>query len=68
MRLAADRSGSLFGPFAFEAIQRRNKPPYRGLAFTIRFGYVNMQDNCSTYTYSPLNIHQRRGRKSAEGD
>jgi hypothetical protein len=37
MRLAADNSGPILGPFEFGAIQRRAMPVRRDLAFTIRW-------------------------------
>lgn len=62
MRLATDRTSSIIGPYAFESIQRRKTTTYEGLGFSIRFGYVDMADNDSTYTYSPLGIYSRRKR------
>jgi hypothetical protein len=61
LRLATDRSGALIGPYSFESIQRRNKS-IADVAFTMRFGFANIEDNESMYIYSPLDIFQKRPR------
>lgn len=61
MRLAADNSGATLGPYDFSDIQRR-KHAEKDISFTIRFGFVNMEDNAEMYVYTPLNIFQRRSR------
>ncbi len=60
MRLARDRNGPLFGPFAFSGFQRRTTP--RDVPFTIRMGYVEMEDSNAVYLYTPLEVFQRRPR------
>jgi hypothetical protein len=64
MRLARDHHGSVFGPFEFSAIQRHRLPVRPDLGFSLRFGYTELEDNDSTYTYSPLSIYARRDRRS----
>jgi hypothetical protein len=64
MRFVGDQSGYILGPFDFDGLQRREKLHSGQLAFSIRFGYVEMENNNSTYLYTPLNIFQRRPKKT----
>lgn len=60
VRPASDQHGPLFGPYAFSDLQRRT-PTARGLAFTMRMGYVEFGDELDcTYVHSPLRIYERR--------
>ncbi len=62
MRLAADLHGSIIGPHSFASLQRKKKPQ-KDVAFSMRFGYINMASDAEiTYIYTPLNIFQRRPR------
>ena len=61
LRLAADQQGTMLGPYSFESLQRRRKP-IADIAFTMRFGFANIEDNESMYVYTPLDIFQRRPR------
>lgn len=62
MRLATDQHGSIIGPHSFASLQRKKKP-LKDVAFSIRFGYINLETNKEiTYIYAPLDIFQRRAR------
>jgi hypothetical protein len=58
MRLAPDRRGFLFGPFALEDFQRKSKLP-SDLFFTIRFGFVEMTVAQDCFIYVAYRIKRR---------
>lgn len=61
MRLATDRSGSIFGPYIFADLQRQSGGDRR-VAFSLRMGFANIEYNDSNYIYSPLKVFQKRPR------
>jgi hypothetical protein len=64
MRLASDRTGPVFGPYWFGAIQRRGSPPRQDIMFSIRMCYAAPVDNRPvTFTYTPLAEFARRPRR-----
>lgn len=65
MRLARDCTGPLFGPHAFSGLQRRGTP--NDIPFTIRMGYVEMEDNDAVYLYTPLEILPPNSRRDPSG-
>jgi len=60
MRLAADRSGALMGPYSLASLQRKGNS--KDALLTMRLGYANIEDNEATYLYTGLDIYQRRDR------
>lgn len=59
MRLAADRSGVVIGPYSFDALQRKIKP-VRQVYFSFRMGYAELDDSETSYVYTPLKVFSRR--------
>jgi hypothetical protein len=58
MRVAPDRRGFLFGPFAFEDVQRRTKST-SDLFFTLRFGFVEMTVGQDCFIHVPYKVKRR---------
>lgn len=61
MRLATDMHGSLLGPYSLSDFQRKEEGA-GDIQLTIRFGYVEMEENDSMYIHSNLNLNHRRTR------
>ena len=61
MRLVGDRDGYIIGPHSYQSLQRK-KTNGQDLLFTMRYGYIDLDDKEATYIYSPLSLFQRRAR------
>ena len=58
MRLAYDRTGCIFGPYAFDGLQRNPRVTSPWL-FSIRYGYAEMPVGQDCYVYIPYEIRKR---------